>query len=73
MDRDFILMGLFFNLVGVFLIFFGARPYKELPIGAQTSKKDTGYLTVFRPWFLPGGLIFIILGIVLQMVGVFIN
>jgi len=68
------LAGLFLNLIGVFLIFFGARPYKDFPIGTQTSSKDTGYLTVFSlPWLLSLGLILIIAGIILQMVGIFIN
>ncbi|MGB2764117.1 MAG: hypothetical protein WBC20_06855 [Candidatus Aminicenantaceae bacterium] len=72
MDRYFILAGLFFNLVGVLLIFFGARRY--IKIGEQTSSRDTGYLTIFHPpWFLPLGLILVIVGIIFQMVGIFIN
>jgi hypothetical protein len=73
MDRCFILAGLFLNLIGVLLIFFGARPYKDLPIGAQTCSKDTGYLTIIRDWILRLGLILIIAGLILQMVGVFIK
>jgi uncharacterized membrane protein len=73
MDRCFILAGLFLNIIGVLLIFFGARPYKDFPIGAQTSSKDTGYLTIIRDWILRLGLILIIAGLILQMVGVFIK
>ena len=63
------LAGLLLNLIGVILIFIGARQYKDLPIGKQTSKRDTGYLTIFYPCFLHSGLILIIVGIVLQMIG----
>lgn len=71
--RYLTLFGLFLNLFGVFLIYFGAQPYKDLPIGAQTSSKDTGYLTFFRRGFLPAGIILICIGIGFQMGGVLIK
>ena len=73
MDEWFILAGLFLNLIGVLLIFSGARPFKDLPLGPQTSPKDTGYLTGIRNCILRSGLMLIIAGIILQMVGAFIN
>lgn len=74
MNRWFILIGLCLNLIGVILIYVGARPYKDLPMGTQISSKDTGYPTVFcPPWLLPVGLIFIIVGIISQIIGVLIN
>jgi hypothetical protein len=74
MDRWFILAGLSLNLIGVILIYIGARKYKDFPVGSQTSSKTTGYLTIFSPpWLLPVGLVFIIVGIVSQIIGVLIN
>jgi len=74
MNKWFILAGLFLNFIGVLLIFFGAKPYKDLKIGPQTSSKDTGYLTIFYPpWLLKLGLILVLIGIILQIVGTFIN
>lgn len=75
MDRCFILTGLFFNLIGVILIYPGIKPNKDGI--SQTligdGKSEVNYMPKFNYWFLGSGLICLIVGITFQIIGVLIN
>ncbi len=74
MDKYFVLAGLFLNLVGVILIYFGIKPFKEGPqagyIDDDGKCKMKAYASEFNYGFLNSGLTCLVVGIILQMVGV---
>lgn len=63
------LIGLIFNILGVILLFFATKPYKDFPIGAQTTRKNTGFLMIINSFCLRGGLFLVIIGNVFQIFG----
>lgn len=76
MDKCFVFAGLFLNLIGVILIFPGIKADKH---GTKFySREDDGslrrsYAAQFNLWFLYSGLFCLIVGIILQMVGIYLS
>ena len=68
--RVLTLIGLCLNIIGVILLFFVWTPYKDFPIGAQSGRKDTGYLMILNKNILFPGLALVIAGNALQIFGI---
>jgi len=76
MEKCFVFAGLILNLVGVILIFPGIKPDKDGVVFASREGDEPwerSYAAKFNFWFLYSGLFCLIVGIILQIVGVYLS
>lgn len=76
MAKCFVLGGLILNFVGVILLYFGVRPNKSGVSATSVGdggKVETDYFPRFNYLLLRLGLACLLVGIGLQMVGVYLS
>ena len=72
MNKCLVLSGLFINLIGVILLFYGMRVDKDGAVFSTSSngkKWNTSYPVMVKTIFLHIGLALVCFGIVLQIIG----